>query len=323
MKSFQALLTILSLACGFVATNTADADVVFAVNSTTAANADRIVRISPDGSNPRILWSSTNVPDTPRGVGYDAATDRVYWSDAVSRNISSVSASDGSGLQTFNRNNGSTNSLAVDGSAGKLYVYEAGNPTTNEAITQMNVNGSGATAFFPNAALSANSWLTLDSAYLYFSDNTDIVRRSLDGLTTQTVVAGAGNGVRGLAVLNDDIFWLNNTTDSISKRSISNNTAMITTSSLGAGSTPQGLAVDGQFLFYAEQGNIASRGINRLNTDFTGSTTVFALSSSEIANGITAVPEPSSAFVLASLALAAGRYGRRRLKNRPATAATA
>jgi len=312
MKLSLLISVFAALPIALTSTTAIRADIVFAVNSTNIATPDRIVRINSDGSVSTTLWSTTTTAASPRGLAYDNLSNRVYWSDSVSRNISSVSASDGSGFQTFNRNNGSTNSIAIDSASSKLYVNEFGatvippSPSTR-AITQMNVDGSAATPFVLSTALSGNSWLTIASGFLYFSDNTDIIRQSLDGLTTETVVAATGNGVRGLAVLNDDIYWLNNTSDDVSRRLISDNLAPVTTLSLGSGSTPQGLATDGQFLFYAEQGNVPSRGINRFNADLTGLTNIVPLLTTEIANGVAAVPEPSSmALLVGVLALAGG-----------------
>jgi hypothetical protein len=314
---FFSFIAALPVALAFI--SELKANIVFAVNATTNANgaADRIVRINADGSGATTLWTTATIAASPRGLAYDSTSNRVFWSDSVAFTTSSASATDGSNLQSFAGANGSPSSLAIDSAAGKLYVNENGftGPPSTRAITQRNLDGSAATPFFLSTVLSGNTWLTINSGFLYFSDNTNILRRALNSPIidpSEIIVSATGNGVRGIAVLNNDIYWLDNTADTISRRQIVGGT--VSTASLGSGSTPQGLAVFGDQLFYAEQGGIASRGINRFNADLTGLTTLVPLLSNEIANGVAAVPEPGSmALIAGALAVVGGIRFRRRI----------
>lgn len=314
------------------------ADVVFTVNSTNSAFSERIVRSTPDGQSQQTLWS---VPFSnginPRGIAVDTNAGEVFWSDSASlgREVRKVPVTGGESRIALTRPTGSgttpAHSMAIDSINRQMFLVEPLSGNRNIIRLNLdNLDNTSATSFYTNSTLSSASWLTINGGFLYFSNGADILRRALDGQSAATtLVSGLGDTVRGLTVDGDNLFWLNNPAsplqDTINVRSISaslsdpalsNSSAPIVSRFLhsSASATPHGLATDGTFLFFADQGSSSALdriGIFRAPLDFAASadpisgvissTRIVTLSSGEVAQGIAfvaAVPEPSSAALL-------------------------
>ncbi len=246
------------------ATSKAIADLlVFTVNGTgTAVGSpnDKVIQANIDGTGVTTLWENSGNALNPRGIAYDANSSRVFFSEGTTdRSIRAVPI--GGGATTIaipgGSFSGATNSLAIDSANSDLFVTQFFTTGPVRTISKMELDGSGSSTFYDQSGqtganvLSGNSWITIDSGFLYFSNNTDILRRPLDGSSLATsIVTGSGNGVRGLAVVGDTIYWLNDTANTLSSQLIVG--GPITTGTLGTTSTPHGLASDGNFLYYSE-----------------------------------------------------------------------
>lgn len=290
------------------------ADVVFAINVTNAnpGTSDRIVRATFDGGTQQTLWSGAFGSFSPRGLAIDATNGRAVWSDITDRGIKAVPLIGGTTSTLFTvAGTASPNSVAVDNAGGDLFVMEITGSTNRQITEYDNFVGTSPSAFVVDTSnFSGNSWLTVGGDFLYYSDNINIRRVPVSGGASEIVVANTGNGVRGLATSGDSIYWLDNTSDLLSRRSISNALDPIQTLALATGATPQGLATNGTYLYFADQAT-ANNGIYRVNMDLTGSTRIVTLVSGEIPNGVAAIPEPSSIVLLTvGLLLSVSRRGR-------------
>jgi hypothetical protein len=195
-----------------------------------------------------------------------------------------------------------------------------GGATPQRNVTRMETDGSAASTFVTEATINANTWLTIDSGFVYYSNSSNAIRRQpLDNSSAAAdVVPGLTNGVRGIAVWQDTVFWLDDTANTLNSRSISMPSNPISTVTIeatsGAGATPQGLATDGTYLFYADSLGSAL-GIYRYNMDLTGRTPLATFATGNLPNGITiipaAVPEPSSLALLSILGLVVSRRRKR------------
>lgn len=301
------------------ATSIAKADLlVFTVNGTgTGGPNDKVIQANTDGTGVTTLWENTGNTLNPRGIAYDANSSRVFFSEGTTdRSIRSVPI--GGGATTIaipgGSFSGATNSLAIDSTNSDLFVTQFSASPSVRTVSKMELDGSGSSTFYSDTTVSGNSWLTIDSGFLYFSNNADILRRPLDGSAAASpIVTASGTGVRGLAVVGNTIYWLNDTSNLLNSQLISG--GPIVTGTLGATSTPQGLATDGSFLYYSEAAAGADQGLGIYRTalDFTGRTRIIPLAANEIPQGITfvAVPEPGSLALALGIGLLASRRRRR------------
>ena len=288
----------------------ADAGVVFGVDNN--GSADQIVRINSDGSNSTVLFEDPTGDSNPRGIAYDSIGDRIFFTDVVDRTITSVAATGGGTASSFGTS-GAPISASFDNAGGRVFIYE-GNPV--DAIASYPAAGGTPADFYvdPDSSVSSanigsNNHTAIDGNAIYFAPDlgtsSEILRGNLTTAATTTIFANPDDGIRGLAINGDSLYFVSNDTDTINQLDISGTAATLTqTIALDptVGNTPQGLATDGNFLYYAETNTSAGRGIYRYNLDLTGRTQIF--SGDGVFYGVagvadvTAVPEPASMLVL-------------------------
>ncbi|HMP04351.1 MAG TPA: PEP-CTERM sorting domain-containing protein [Gemmatales bacterium] len=296
--------------------------------------SDRIEAGNVDGTGQTVLWSAANPSGSnPWGIDFHTGDGRVYWSDSIARQINRINT-DGTGFETlFTYNPASTFSLAIDAAANEVF-FIAASPVS--AIVRSDFAGNTSTFV---AVSPTNAWLTLDAAnrYLYWTEtSTGFIRRAnLDGTTVvENVVSLAYVGspqARGIALDGQGgLYWVDNNTDYLygvdladftgtpivagsehelfNLRSVTNNTA----------STPNGLASDGQFLYWTE-GLSGFRGIYRADLDGGNAGLLFAGDTTTSPLGVAAAPIPEPGTLLLAGAglvgtLVAQRWRRRSLR---------
>lgn len=288
------------------------------------AGADRIERGNPDGSGQTTLWNSGNPSgNNPWGVVHEGSSNQVFWTDNISRQIQRINA-DGTGLTTLFTHPVAPFSLTLDSSLSQLY-FVAGS-----AIVRSDFAGA-ATTFVTISP--TNTWLALDanSRFLYWTESSAgfIRRANLDGSTTvENVVSLAYTGTpqaRGLALSGDGgLYWVDAFTDFLYRVDLSDFTGtplnvgpanqLVNLRSLtnGLASTPNGLASDGQSVYWAE-GLSGFRGIYRADLDGGNAALLFAGDTATAPLGVAAaaVPEPH-VWLLGVMGLATARWASRR-----------
>lgn len=303
------------------------AGVIFGVDG-ASGSPDQVIRINSDGSVVAVLFEDVSTTSNPRGVAYDATNNRAYFADIVDRAIYSVDATTGAGLQSFPTSGGTVAgapaSASFDSANGRVYIYE-GNAV--DAIVSYPIGGSPATVFYadPASTLNANTHSFIDGSSIFFGEDLgttgQIVRADLTTGIATPIYAHDDDGIRGLVVNGDDLYFVSNDNDRIHRLDISgpSTATLLSFSELDSvnGATPQGLATDGSFLYYAEGNTSTGRGIYRYNLDLTGRTQIFSGDSTLFFFGVAgapdvaAIPEPSTWAALASIA-AVLVYRRRR-----------
>jgi hypothetical protein len=291
---------------GLVCATTVRADLVFALSG---AGIDKIVRASNVTGNAADvvltdLWvNPTGGGFSPWGVAVNEATQTVYWTDTVSRDISQVSVFGGNHQVNFTHTPGAPQSISYFG--GQIY-FNAG--TTTNGLVRGNPDGTNLTTLI--SFNPANSWTTVDrnGEYLYFSESsaTDrIARVNLSGTPNVETVVGLSNATpRGLALDGDYIYWVDNGDDFLRRSLIGTGTVEdlldLTTTTNGTSATPNSLTTDGQFLYWTE--SLSSfRGIYRSDMDGSNAVRLIALDNSAAPLGIasfTAIPEPAGLVVM-------------------------
>ncbi|KAH9508811.1 hypothetical protein Btru_050117 [Bulinus truncatus] len=142
----------------------------------TDAGNKRVVSISPDGSNMRIITSNV---DQPRGIALDRSSGVVYWTDWGASPKIERSYYDGSNRQTIaNTGLSYPNGIAVDPHSKLVYFCDAGTHT----IEVMNADGTNRKILFTDYS-SHFFGLTITSRYIFYSDWTkwSIYRLNRDG----------------------------------------------------------------------------------------------------------------------------------------------
>lgn len=296
--------------------NVGNAGIVFTAQG-NASLSDR-VGLTTGG----VVWDdgvTTNA--APRGVTVDSS-GTVYWTDAsTSPTTNSIyrQGADSSSRVQIATSSSFLGSLRYNPVNNSLLALE----TVGNVIGEYSLadpNNVVRTGAFHTGGVGANTYFGTDSNFLYFSDSTNILRKSLDGSgVAETVVANTGNQVRGITIVGSRIFWATDGTnnDLFRSRSILDSSEPVTVSSTGLVATARDLTTDGQLLFFVE-GNGADRGVYQMNTDFTGRLRLNDLSAYvpfSIAVLPTAIPEPGS--VLAMSLLSFGVMMRRLKKRRP------
>lgn len=282
----------------------------------SGATSDRVQSSQSDGSNLQDLWIAPTAAPSPWGIAGSAAEGRVYWTDLSGRTVSGVNL-DGSNASTlFSYSAAPISSLAYD-SAGSQFFFVAS--TGVNGIVRSNSNGSSQSTLI--SISPTNSWLAFDasSRYLYFTESTAnrIARVNVDGspVVQSVVTLNAGSQARGVALDgNGGLYWVENSTDNISKVDISSftgtplsGTVLFNTRTLtdNTNSTPNGLATDGTYLYWAD-GASPFRGIYR--TDITGENGVrLTLDNTGSPIGVVAfaaVPEPSTLLLTGGIGVA-------------------
>ncbi len=314
-------LAIAAVALSAFSLSTASAGVIFGVDG-AGGDPDQIIRINSDGSVVATLFDDPTGNFNPRGVSYDATNNRVFFADIVDRAIYSMDATTGAGLQSF-LTSGAPASTSFSNANGRLYIYE-GNPV--DAIVSYPIGGSPSSAYYTDTTgtLNTNTHSFIDGSSIFFGEDIgtegQIVRGDLTTGLLSTIYSHDDDGIRGLAVVGDDLYFVSNDNDRIHRLDISGTGAatLLSFADLDAanGATPQGLATDGNFLYYAEGNTSTGRGIYRYNLDLTGRTQLFAAGGTFFglagAPNATAIPEPSTWAALASIAGIVAYRSRRR-----------
>jgi hypothetical protein len=236
-------------------------------------------------------------------VAVNEATQTVYWTDTVSRDISQVSVFGGPRQVNFNHAPGAPQSISYFG--GQIY-FNAG--TTTNGLVRGNPDGTGLTRIVPFNP--ANSWTTIDATgqFLYFSESsaTDrIARVNLNGApNVETVVILSNATPRGLTLHDNYVYWVDNGDDFLRRSLIGSNNVEdlldLTTTTNNASATPNSLTTDGQFLYWTE-GLSDFRGVYRSNLDGSNALRLIAFDNSVSPIGIaafTAIPEPSGLVLI-------------------------
>ena len=152
-------------------------------------------------------------------LAVDVASGKLYWTEETSNSSGRVSVAnlDGTQVKLVKDQMGTPLDLALDTTAGKLYLINVWGK-----VQHLNVDGSN---FQPNfiTDLKSPNHLTLDVAggQMYWTEQTGdtigrIRRANLDGSNIQNVATGLTEPL-GLAVANDKIYWTQRTPENSGK----------------------------------------------------------------------------------------------------------
>lgn len=292
------------------------------------ASADRVERGNRDGTGQSVLWSSSNpAGNNPWGIAFDHVAGQVYWTDNISRQIQRINA-DGSGLTTLFTHPVAPFALAFDPAHSRLY-FVAGSAIVHSDL-------AGNTSTFVSIS-PTNTWLALDLAnrYLYWTESSAgfIRRANLDGSPTVENIVNlsytASPQARGLALPGDGaLYWVDAFTDFLYRVNLAdysgtplsvgpgNQVFNLRSVTNGTAATPNGLASDGERLYWAE-GLSGFRGIYRVDLSGTQAGVLFPGDAATSPLGVVAAPVPEPAVWLLGVGGMAVWYGARRRCRRP------
>jgi sugar lactone lactonase YvrE len=317
MRAFSSLGLLL------ISVHIASAQVFWTVGG---ASADRVERGNTDGTGQTVLWNSSNPAGTnPWGIAFDHGAGQVYWTDSISRQIHKINA-DGTGLTTLFTHPVAPFALAFDPALSRLY-FVAGS-----AIVQSDLAGNAST--FVNIT-PTNTWLALDlvNRYLYWTESSAgfIRRANIDGTPTIENIVNlsytASPQARGLALPGDGrLYWVDAFTDFLYRINLadytgtplgvgpSNQLLNLRSVTNGTAATPNGLASDGERLYWAE-GLAGFRGIYRVDLSGAHAGILFPGDAATSPLGVAAAPVPEPAVWLLGIGgLAAWYRGRVRCR---------
>jgi len=311
-------LAIIAAAVQFcVAFNlSAQAGTIYWTDTDGASGSHRIRSANADGSGVATL---INGRSDPRGMTLDLDNDMMYWTEAGANPPRIFRASlDGSGSQeTVVTTTDGAAGVALDLTAGKLYWTESVAPGIDGKIRRANLDGSGVEDLV-SGVLTHPAGIALDATAgkIYWTDleaDLDglgrIQRSNLDGSNVETLISGIDEAF-GLALdtVSGHIYWPDVATGKIQRADLDGNNVIDLVTGLD---TPTTIGLDlAEGMMYWTDSGFGGQ-VNRIErANLTGGERETIVSGDGFPWGIAVVPEPSTIFLIFTLAFV--RTGRRR-----------